>query len=61
MERNWRKSRTAATATGLKATSVLMIPGVYGDKVRVLHRIRDTASADINPWHEDYGSDCGLH
>lgn len=41
LEGSWTKSRSAATATGLEATSVLMIPGVYCDKVRVLHRVRD--------------------
>lgn len=35
-ERSWRKSKSRATATGPKGTSVLMIHNVYGDKVRVL-------------------------
>lgn len=42
VEGSWRKSKSKATATGLKGTSVLMIHNVYGDKVRVLQRVRDT-------------------
>lgn len=39
--------REAGQSPDQQATSVLVIPGVDGYKVRVLHRVRDTTSAEM--------------